>query len=197
MALFKLTRTVDPEPRLPGEGLYLRPAAYADFAAWSALRERSRSFLTPWEPSWPDDDLTRTAFRRRLKRYAEEMACGESYAFLIFDSSRDALVGGLTIGAVRRGVAQTGTLGYWMGEPYACKGYMTRAVGVAARWAFQSLRLHRLEAACLPNNAPSRTLLERNGFAREGLARGYLKINGAWQDHLLYAILETEADRLV
>jgi ribosomal-protein-alanine N-acetyltransferase len=74
---------------------------------------------------------------------------------------------------------------------------MSRAVGVVGRWSFQSLRLHRLEAACLPENIASRTLLERNGFTREGLARSYLKINGAWRDHLLYGLIETEVGRLV
>ena len=197
MALFRLSRNVDPEPLLRGDGVYLRPATSADYAAWSQLREESRDFLTPWEPTWPDDDLTRAAFRRRLRRQTEEIARDESYSFLIFDAATDTLLGGLTLGALRRGVAQTATLGYWMGAPYAGKGVMTRAGAAVARWAFLSLRLHRLEAACLPENMASRTLLERNGFSREGLARGYLKINGAWRDHLLYALLENEATRLV
>ena len=106
-------------------------------------------------------------------------------------------MGGLTVGGVRRGVAQTATLGYWMGAAYAGRGIMTRAVAIASRWGFLSLRLHRVEAACLPENVASRSLLERNGFVREGIAREYLKINGAWRDHLLYALLETEASRLV
>ena len=104
------------------------PRSAADFPAWARLREQSRAFLTPWEPIWPDDDLTRAAFRRRLRRQAEEMARDESYAFLIFDATSDELLGGLTLGGIRRGVAQAATLGYWMGAPHAGKGHMTRAV---------------------------------------------------------------------
>ena len=195
MALFRLTRISEPEPLLRADGLYLRPAASGDFAAWSHLRGESREFLAPWEPTWPDDDLTRGAFRRRLRRQTEEMTSDESYAFLIFDAASHALLGGLTLGGIRRGVAQAGTLGYWMGARHAGKGVMTRAVGAAVRYGFGHLRLHRIEAACLPENVPSMTLLERNGFRREGLARSYLRINGVWRDHLLYALLENEAGR--
>jgi [ribosomal protein S5]-alanine N-acetyltransferase len=197
MSLFRLTKSPEIEPLIRGEGLYLRPAVAADFPAWAELRAQSRSFLTPWEPTWPDDDLTRTAFRRRLRRQTEDMARDESFAFLIFDLGTDALLGGLTIGGLRRGVAQAATLGYWMGERHAGRGRMTRAVAAASRYGFSTLRLHRLEAACLPENIASMTLLERNGFQREGLARAYLRIDGVWRDHVLYALLEYEAPRAV
>jgi ribosomal-protein-alanine N-acetyltransferase len=196
MALFGLARSADPQPLVRGDGLYLRPAVAADYAAWAQLREQSRAFLTPWEPSWPPDDLTRAAFRRRLRRQTEDMTRDESFAFLIFDSTADELLGGLTLGGVRRGVAQAATLGYWMGAPHAGKGRMTRAVAAVARFGFDTLRLHRIEAACIPENAPSIALLERNGFQREGFARAYLKINDAWRDHILLALLEGEAKRL-
>jgi [ribosomal protein S5]-alanine N-acetyltransferase len=196
MALFGLAKTADPQPLVRGDGLYLRPAIAADYAGWARLREASRDFLTPWEPTWPADDLTRAAFRRRLRRQAEEMARDESFAFLIFDSTSDQLLGGLTLGGVRRGVAQAATLGYWMGAPHAGKGRMTRAVAAVVGFAFDSMRLHRIEAACIPTNAPSIALLERNGFQREGFARAYLKINDAWRDHILLALLEGEARRL-
>ena len=196
MSLFRLTKTPETEPLVRGDGLYLRPAVAADFQAWAHLRADSRSFLTPWEPTWPEDDLTRAAFRRRLRRQAEEMASDEGFAFLIFESTSDELLGGLTLGGVRRGVAQAATLGYWMGAPYAGKGRMTRAVAAVVRFGFDSLRLHRIEAACIPDNASSIALLERNGFQREGFARAYLKINDAWRDHILLALLEGEAKRL-
>ena len=196
MALFGLAKSADPQPLVRGDGLYLRPAIAADYAAWAQLRELSRDFLTPWEPIWPADDLTRAAFRRRLRRQAEEMARDESFAFLIFDSNSNDLLGGLTLGGVRRGVAQAATLGYWMGAPHAGKGRMTRAVAAVVRFSFDVLRLHRLEAACIPTNTPSIALLERNGFQREGFARAYLKINDAWRDHVLLALLEGEARRL-
>jgi ribosomal-protein-alanine N-acetyltransferase len=193
MALFRLARSTEAPLLLRGEGVYLRPAVGADYLAWARLREQSRDFLTPWEPIWPIDDLTRTAFRRRLRRQGEEMARDESFAFLIFDATSDELLGGLTLGGVRRGVSQAATLGYWMGAPHAGKGHMTRAVASVVRFGFGSLRLHRIEAACIPDNASSIALLERNGFRREGFARAYLKINDAWRDHVLLAVLEGEA----
>jgi len=190
MALFRLTRSAEPSLTLRGEGHYLRPAQNADFLAWAGLRERSRAFLTPWEPTWPDDDLTRLAFRRRLRRQTEEMARDECFAFLIFDENSDALVGGITLGGIRRGVAQAATLGYWMGAPYAGQGRMTRAVAAVVAFGFSSLRLHRMEAACIPENYASASLLKRNGFEREGVARAFLRINGAWRDHILFARIE-------
>ena len=190
MALFGLTRSLTPEPLLRGEGLYLRPPTPADFSRWSRLRAMSRDFLEPWEPTWPDDDLTNAAFRRRLRRQEEDMARDEAYPLFIFDQTSDELLGGITLGGIRRGVSQTGTLGYWMGAPHAGKGRMTRAVAAMAEFGFSRLRLHRIEAACIPDNAPSIALLQRNGFRREGYARGYLKIDGAWRDHVLFALVE-------
>jgi ribosomal-protein-alanine N-acetyltransferase len=190
MALFGLTRPISPEPLLRGDGLYMRPAAPSDYLSWSRLRAASRSFLEPWEPTWPDDDLTRAAFRRRLRRQEEDMARDEAYSFLIFDHADDELLGGITLGGVRRGVSQSGTLGYWMGAPHAGKGRMTRAVAAVVEFALSKLRLHRIEAACIPANAPSIALLQRNGFRHEGFARGFLKINGAWRDHLQFALVE-------
>ena len=156
------------------------------------MREQSREFLTPWEPTWPIDDLTRSAFRRRLKRYAEDQRTDQSYAFFIFCTVERVLVGGLTLANVRRGVAQAGSIGYWTGVPYIRRGYMSAAVRALAPYAFSVLRLHRLEAACIPTNQASIRLLESCGFAREGYARQYLCINGIWQDHLLYARLKDD-----
>jgi len=192
MALFRLGATNDNANFVRGEGVYLRPAEMRDFARWAQLRQVSQAFLAPWEPTWPADDLTRSSFRRRLRRHQEEMDRDEAYPFLIFRAGDDALLGGLTLGQVRRGVAQAATLGYWMGAPHAGKGHMSRAVRAAAAFAFATLRLHRIEAACLPENAPSIQLLESVGFLREGFARSYLRINGAWRDHVLFALLETD-----
>lgn len=192
MALFRLGGSYEPLHAIRGEGVYLRPLESRDYTEWVALRERSRSFLTPWEPTWPADDLTRGAYRRRLRRHSEEIDRDEAYPFLIFREGDGAMLGGLTLGQVRRGVSQTVTLGYWMGEPFAGHGYMSRAVRAAASYAFANLRFHRIEAACLPHNDPSIRLLERNGFRHEGLARAYLRINGVWQDHLLFARLDSD-----
>ena len=193
MALFGLGPALSHPPVVRGEGVVLRPAEMRDFEAWADLREASRAHLTPWEPIWPADDLTRSAFRRRVRRHALEIENDEAFAFLVFRAADSVLLGGITLGHVRRGVAQTATMGYWMGVPYAGQRYMSRAVRAATAFAFASLNLHRLEAACLPHNVASIQLLEATGFVREGLARGYLRIAGLWQDHLLFARLESDA----
>jgi len=189
MAFFRTINFADPSPSVVGEGVILRAPQATDHAEWAALRELSRDFLTPWEPIWPADDLSRSAFRRRIRRYSEDLRTDQSYAFLIFRSNDGRMVGGLTLANVRRGVAQAGSLGYWMGSPYARQGYMTAAVRAVIPFAFSTLRLHRLEAACIPTNSASIRLLENTGFVREGYAREYLCINGIWQDHLLYGRL--------
>lgn len=191
MALFRLGPSYDATTILRGDSVYLRPAEMRDFDEWAMLRETSRSFLAAWEPVWPSDDLTRAAFRRRLRLHAEEMGRDEAFPFLLFRDD-DVLLGGVTIGQIRRGVAQTATLGYWMGAPHAGRGYMSRAVRASAGFVFSSLRLHRLEAACLPHNVASMQLLTSVGFKREGYARSYLRINGRWQDHILFALLESD-----
>jgi [ribosomal protein S5]-alanine N-acetyltransferase len=178
-----------PELSLTGEGLHIRPPQMSDYDIWSALREQSREFLQPWEPTWPLDDLTRGAFRRRLERYAKELDRNEAFPFFVFRAADRVLVGGLNLTNVRRGAASMASLGYWMGEPFAGRGVMTAAVRQVAMLAFARLDLRRIEAACLPDNSASVHLLEKTGFRREGLAREYLSINGAWRDHLLYARL--------
>ena len=107
-------------------------------------------------------------------------------ADLVMDQDQK-LVGGVTVTNIRRGVAQAGSLGYWMGAAYARQGYMTAAVRALVGFGFSTLKLHRIEAACIPENTASVRLLEKTGFVREGYAREYLCINGIWQDHLLYA----------
>ena len=181
-------------PAIAGAGVSCACRKAATSPNGRRLREQSRAFLTPWEPTWPADDLTRGAFRRRLKRYAEDLRSDLAYAFLIFRSDDNALVGGLTLANIRRGVAQAGSIGYWVGAPFARKGYMTAAMRALIPFCFGTLRLHRLEAACIPANAASIRLLEKTGFQREGYARGYLCINGIWQDHLLYARLKDDPD---
>jgi ribosomal-protein-alanine N-acetyltransferase len=194
MAFFRTVTSSETLPAIAGAGVTLRVPQSGDYAEWAALRETSRTFLVPWEPTWPADDLTRGAFRRRIKRYAEDLRSDIAYAFLIFRSDDNAMVGGLTLANIRRGVAQAGSIGYWIGAPYTHKGYMTAAVRALIPFCFGTLRLHRLEAACIPANTASIRLLEKTGFQREGYARSYLCINGVWQDHLLYARLKDDPD---
>ncbi|MBB4304230.1 ribosomal-protein-alanine N-acetyltransferase [Rhodobium orientis] len=179
--------SLDTGPTIKGDGVFLRTPTMNDFREWSELRAESRSFLAPWEPIWPSDDLTRQAFRRRLKRYQREIRDDLGYPFFLFRSGDNTLLGGLTLTHVRRGVAQACTLGYWMGAPHADRGHMTNGVRAVLPFVFETLKLHRIEAACLSHNIASIKLLEKTGFVREGHARNYLCINGRWQDHLLFA----------
>jgi ribosomal-protein-alanine N-acetyltransferase len=180
-------------PAIEGRDVLLRPPVIADHLAWSALRERSRDYLQIWEPTWPEDDLTRAAFRRRLTIYEREMEAGTAWPLFVYRRGSGELVGAMTLSNIRRGVADTGTLGYWIGQPYAGQGLATDAARAICRFAFQTLGLHRVEAACLPANDASRRVLEKTGFRLEGRARAYLKINGAWADHLLFGLLSDEA----
>jgi [ribosomal protein S5]-alanine N-acetyltransferase len=177
---------------LSGAGVWLRTPELCDYSAWAELRGASRSFLEPWEPAWAEDELSRAAYRRRLKHYYREMREDLGYAFFLFRSDDNALLGGITVTSVRRGVSQSCSIGYWTGEPYAKQGYMTKGVRNIIPYVFDTLRLHRLEAACLPSNAASARLLQKLGFTREGLARRYLRINRQWQDHLLFALLSDD-----
>ena len=168
MALFRLPSSGPAALAPRGHGLLLRAPQMSDFPQWAQLRESSRAYLTPWEPIWPSDDLTRSGFRRRLRRYAEDIAADRSYPFIVFRESDGAMIGGVTLANVRRGIVQAGTIGYWVGQPHAHRGYMTAALRVLLPSLFGELNLHRIEAACIPSNAPSIRVLEKCGFAREG-----------------------------
>jgi ribosomal-protein-alanine N-acetyltransferase len=184
----------DHDLRLERGGVRLRPHRAADFAEWAALREGSRAFLQPWEPTWPLDDLTRGAYRRRLAAYTQDMERGLAYPFLVFRSADNVMVGGITLSNVRRGVAQMGSIGYWVGQPFARRGHTLDAVRAVTAFSFARLRLHRVEAACIPTNIASRGVLRRAGFQEEGRAQDYLKIDGVWRDHLLFGLVNREAD---
>jgi ribosomal-protein-alanine N-acetyltransferase len=171
--------------RLFGERVYLRPPSRRDYRAWATLRAASRTFLVPWEPSWGEDALDRGVFRERLLRIQQEWRLDAGYGFHIFRREDDSLLGGVNLTNVRRGVAQAANLGYWMGEVHANRGFMGDALRALLPYAFQTLGLHRIDAACIPSNQPSRHLLTKFGFREIGEAKGYLKINGEWRDHLL------------
>ncbi len=192
MAFLRPSLVVDPDTEIRGGRVCLRPPTMQDYSAWAELRALSRAHLTPWEPQWTRDELARSNFRRRLRQYNREMRDDQGYAYVIFTEADARLVGGLNLSNVRRGVAQAASIGYWIGAPHAGRGLMTELVRAAVAFAFGALRLNRLEAACLPSNAASQRVLEKVGFAREGRARRYLKINGQWQDHDLFALLQDD-----
>jgi ribosomal-protein-alanine N-acetyltransferase len=179
-------------PVLRTERLMLRPPEMDDFLAWSTLRRDSEAFLTPWEPAWARDHLTSRAFRERVYWATRAIAEGRAYPLFAFRVSDGALVGAVTLDNLRRGPAMSVTVGYWVGEIHARRGYMREALSEVMGYVWRDLGLSRIEAACLPDNAPSRGLLERCGFKYEGVAQSYLQIAGRWRTHVLYAALRED-----
>lgn len=180
----------DDTPVLLGPRVTLRAPRSGDYASWRNLRRESRDFLKPFEPRWTEADLSRRVYASRLRRSREEVRSGSDYSFFIFvrEQKREILVGGVTLSNVRRRAAQFATLGYWMGRQYAGQGMMTEAVGALVPFVFDTLKLHRLHAACIPTNTASRRVLEKNGFKEEGFADHYLQIDGQWRDHVLFGL---------
>ncbi|OED47129.1 GNAT family N-acetyltransferase [Rhodobacteraceae bacterium (ex Bugula neritina AB1)] len=175
--------------RIETERLTLRPPVHADFHGWSALRQQSQSYLTPWEPSWAADHLSRKSFTNRVYWARRSVSGGTAMPLFLIRRCDNLLVGAITLDNIRRGPAQAGTLGYWTGQSFARQGYMREAIGAVVHHAFTKLDLSRIEAACLPENQASRGLLEKSGFKYEGVAQSYLQINGRWRTHVLYASL--------
>jgi len=175
--------------RLETERLTLRPPAHADFRDWSDLRQGSAEFLKPWEPAWAEDHLSRRAFTNRV--YWASRAVGQGTALPLFLVRRadQRLIGAITLDNIRRGPAQAATLGYWIGSDHTRQGFMREAIVAVVHHAFTAMDLSRIEAACLPENAASRGVLEKTGFKYEGVAQAYLQIAGRWRNHVLYANL--------
>jgi [ribosomal protein S5]-alanine N-acetyltransferase len=172
--------------------LVLRPPVHADFAAWTELRRASADFLHPWEPTWAEDHLSRRAFTNRVYWANRAVRAGTALPVFLIRSADQVLVGAITLDNIRRGPAQAGTRGYWVGQPFARQGYMGEAIQALVHHAFAALDLSRIEAACLPENAASRGVLEKSGFKYEGVAQSYLQINGRWRNHVLYASLRRD-----
>lgn len=181
-------------PLLYGDQHVLRLARTSDYRQWASLRSESRDFLQPWEPIWRGDELSELSFRARVRRGVEEYRAGYSVPLLLFSRPDMHLLGGLTIGYIRRGAAQSCMIGYWMGQRHAGKGHMLAALNVAIPYIYGQLQLHRIEAACIPDNWKSVRLLEKAGFEREGLLRRYLKINGEWRDHIMFSRLPDDSE---
>ena len=178
--------------RIETERMTLRLPAHSDFRGWAALREASRDFLTPWDPAWAADSLSRRAFTNRVYWAARAESSGTALPLFLIRRNDGAFLGAVTLDNIRRGPAQAGTLGYWIGHPHARQGYMREALQAVVHHAFNELDLSRLEAGCLPENTASRGVLEKTGFKYEGVAQSYLQINGRWRNHVLYANLRSD-----
>ncbi len=178
--------------KLTGNRIFLRPPKRRDALKWQKLRMASKSFLVPWEPSWDASSCSRRAFIRYLRNSNYLANMDRAYSFLIFKNEDKTLLGGINLGNVRRGVSQSASLGYWIGEVHSRNGYMKESLKILIPSLFVDLRLNRIEAATLEENVASRNLLKKLGFKKEGLLRNYLKINGVWRDHVLYGLLKKD-----
>lgn len=177
---------------LQTERLTLRLPYADDFVEWANLRRDSADFLEPWEPVRDNAYLTRRSFQNRVV-WAKRMAKDKrAVNMLIFRRDDDMMLGGITLDNIQGGVSKSCTVGYWMGESFVRQGFMAEALNASVLHAFTVLDLSRVQAGCLPENAPSRALLEKSGFKYEGVAQSYLQIAGRWRNHVLYANLRRD-----
>ena len=169
--------------------LSLRLPEHRDFREWAKLRHESKAFLSPWEPIWAPDHLSRASFTNRVYWSQRALKNGNAVPLFVFHKEAGQLVGAITLDNIRRGPSQVGTIGYWVGQQYARQGFMSEAIIAMVAHAFGALDLSRVESACLPDNLASRGVLEKAGFKYEGVAQSYIQINGRWRNHVLYAAL--------
>ena len=174
-------------PHLVYDAVYLRAPRRSDYEAWVALREQSRAHLTRWEEAWRPQDVSLTAFRQRLRFYQNDMRRGGGLSLFVFRAGDNVLLGGVTLSNIRYGASCSGLMGYWVGERFLRRGYGFAAASAVINHGFSTIGLNRIEAACQPENAVSRKMLEKLGFRLEGRAQSYLRINGQWRDHDIYA----------
>jgi ribosomal-protein-alanine N-acetyltransferase len=179
---------------LRGRRVVLRPLASTDFPEWREVRQRNAGWLLKWEPEPPrgnpDDTQDLAAFGARCGARQREWQLGTGYGFGIFVEGH--LAGEINLSGVQRGPFQNAYVGYWIDEARAGRGYVPESLVVVARFAFEDVRLHRLQVAIIPRNRASRRVVEKVGLREEGVALRYLAINGVWEDHVRYAVTAEE-----
>ena len=186
MTAIPSTASSDPSGRAAPARVELRLPKPRDEALFDALRRASRAHLEPWEPEPPDGHDAWGG--DEFARYLDANRSPRRKRWLVWRTQDGALMGACALTAIARGVLQNATLDYWIGARFARQGYMAEALALVLREAFGPLELHRVEALVLPENEPSRRLLARAGFRCEGLARGLVRLHGAWRDHERWAM---------
>ena len=174
---------------ITGRKVILRPPQYSDWKAWADERKKNKLYLQPWEPLWSINELERSSFVKRVRMFERLSHNDQAYSFLIFKSDNEDFIGEVNISNVQRGIIQSCTIGYWIAKDCEGKGMMSESLELVKEFIFNELKLHRIEAACLPHNIPSLKLLLKNGFIKEGTARKLLKINDKWQDHTVLSFI--------
>ena len=181
---------------ITGQKVILRPPQYSDWKAWADERKKNKLYLQPWEPLWSINELERSSFVKRVRMFERLSHNDQAYSFLIFKSDNEDFIGEVNISNVQRGIIQSCTIGYWIAKDCEGKGMMSESLEMVKEFIFNELKLHRIEAACLPHNMPSLKVLLKNGFIKEGTARKLLKINDKWQDHTVLSFILDDFKKL-
>jgi ribosomal-protein-alanine N-acetyltransferase len=181
---------------ITGQKVILRPPQYSDWKAWADERKKNKLYLQPWEPLWSINELERSSFVKRVRMFERLSHNDQAYSFLIFTSDNEDFIGEVNISNVQRGIIQSCTIGYWIAKDCEGKGMMSESLELVKEFIFSELKLHRIEAACLPHNMPSLKVLLKNGFIKEGTARKLLKINDKWQDHTVLSFILDDFKKL-
>jgi len=181
---------------ITGQKIILRPPQYSDWKAWADERKKNKLYLQPWEPLWSINELERSSFVKRVRMFERLSHNDQAYSFLIFKSDNEDFIGEVNISNVQRGIIQSCTIGYWIAKDCEGKGMMSESLELVKKFIFNELKLHRIEAACLPHNKPSLKVLLKNGFIKEGTARKLLKINDKWQDHTVLSFIVDDFKKL-
>ena len=182
--------------QITGQKVILRPPQYSDWKAWADERKKNKLYLQPWEPLWSINELERSSFVKRVRMFERLSHNDQAYSFLIFTSDNEDFIGEVNISNVQRGIIQSCTIGYWIAKDCEGKGMMSESLELVKEFIFNELKLHRIEAACLPHNMPSLKVLLKNGFIKEGTARKLLKINDKWQDHTVLSFILDDFKKL-
>lgn len=178
---------------LHGDQIYMRTLEESDADALLAVEERNREFFQTFTALRRPDFYTLEGQRTRIKKSAELRAADQQYMFGIFLKERDELIGWVSLTEVLRGALESCYVGYMLDRSHNGQGCMTEAVRLVVSYAFDELKLHRIEAGVMPHNIGSIRVLEKSGFHKEGIAKKNVKINGRWEDHQILAIVN-EAD---
>jgi [ribosomal protein S5]-alanine N-acetyltransferase len=166
----------------------IKPLRQKYAEAMLQLLLRNRAFLEPFEPKRDEAFYTLEEQAKAAKQAEEDWESGAGYGFGIFLEDSQELIGRISLRNVSRGAWQSCTLGYFLDQANNGKGYMTQAAKLIVGFALEEAGLHRVQAAVMPRNLPSIRVLEKVGFAYEGYAKFYLRINGIWEDHKIYSI---------
>ena len=178
-------------PTLMSGPLLLRPWERSDFRQWRDIQDTNKIHLTKWEPEWPDAPTTQKEFDRRCTAL-ERMARRAQGLYLLItlrseEREQETIIGGISLNDIRSAPFQSATMGYWLAQSHTGKGYARNAVNLVTQYAFEKLAIKRVSASAHVQNTPSHNVLTACGFHKEGLAHSYLRVNGIWSDHYLYA----------